>query len=576
MENIKQGVQYPNKSKIVWRNILLITFILSVIATVLFFAVYKYRQRDDYVKYTEKGVASYKVNLKEDYNPYGNGVSSSNMQYLSSKLEGVNTNLHYELNAQNGDIKYNYTYTLKEVVQVVSKETGKTIISYENLIKTEADTCVKGNKLVIDENYYTEYWYHNTKITQFVNQQSDLRTHAIDCSLKLVLDINLKGECQDSENGLKKSPTIYINIPLKTDTVSITTGNNITIGEGKIVLYENMVNDKAYLITSCACAGFAILLFVAWYIYNKLTMSQEDKFRKLVNKIESNYGSYIQQISQPISNNYEQIIEFDKFVDLLEVANIIKQPVLIEKQTNDEIVYVVPESSIRLYMFKLNKDSVATSNKDIKPKKLYKQEKPEQLLDDIPDKDVINTESKNAEKVEAQKPVKVNKKNLIKPAKVKLKKQANKKSNKSASEDQQHDIEPIMEEGPVDEGAPDHQNVVKSAKINRTMNNYTKQTSDKEKIYDIIETDLKKFDKKDKEDEDKKTLVKKSSSIKSVANKSDTKKNINSKTKKTATKSKSVKVKKKSKSPTAVNLSLGDVDDGKIINVSIETVDTDK
>ena len=105
LENVKQQKAQSSKSRIVWRSILMVAFILSAIAAVVFFAVYKYRKSDDYSKYTEKGCASYDVVLKEDYNPYGDGIATSNMQYLSSKLEGLNANLYYKLHMKKSPLR---------------------------------------------------------------------------------------------------------------------------------------------------------------------------------------------------------------------------------------------------------------------------------------------------------------------------------------------------------------------------------------------------------------------------------------------------------------------------------------
>ena len=600
LENVReQGVQ-SNKSKVVWRNVFLIAFILSAIVSVVFFAIYKYRQSDDYAKYTEKGCASYQVALKEDYNPYGNGVASSNMQYLSSKLEGLDANLYYKLNMKEGEVEYKYTYTLKEVVQVASKETGKTIISYENKIKTKTVNSVKADELMIGETHYLDYSYHDAQITEFINQQSDLRTHSVICTLKLVLEINLKGVCQDFEDDFSKHPTVYISVPLTTDTVSITSGSNITKGEGKIILCKNLGNDKPYLITTYACAGSAVLLFVLWYVYGKLTMSQDDKFVKTTNKIQSNYGSYIQQISQPISQNYEQVIEFSKFVDLLEVSNIIKQPVFIEKKTDDETVYVVPESSTRIYMFRLNKDVFIKKNKAEKPEKVKKQQNIQhkvkqqaKIEKQVEHKqlDEVSKEQPKQEKIEEQ------------PKLEKKEKAEHSKKEKSAMVKKEQPVKeklkkaekiskPIKVEEPIKIAKPEKvKKTVKSAKINRARKTtISKRQARKEQIFKIIDSDLQKLAAKRDNSSAEKASEYKSSDDKPAQNKTAKTKtfttNVNTKksepvkkstskklVKKSASKSSAIKVKQSSKSPTAVNLSFGGVDDGKVINVSIQTTD---
>ena len=491
LENIKKGAK-SGKLRVVLRTIFMVSFILSVISAIALLAIYKYRQSDDFAKYTEKGCSSYEVVLKEDYNPYGDGIATSNMQYLSSKLEGLNANLYYKLNMKQGShIEYKYSYTLKEVVQVVSKETGKTIIGYENLIKTETVNSVKADELKIGETHYLDYAHHDTMITEFINQQSDLRTHAVTCTLKLVLEINLKGVCQDFEDELSKHPTVYISVPLTTDTVSISSGSNITKGEGKIVLCKNLSNDKPFLVASYVCMGGAVLLLVLWYVYRKMSMSQDDKFAKTTNKIKSNYGSYIQEINQPISQNYEQVVEFNKFIDLLEVSNIIKQPVFIEKQTDDETVYVVPESTTRIYKYVLNRDKFAKKPKKEKPAKPAKADKVEDLDEPKQAENSVRLigASVQVPEPEVEMPAQEEPKNE-KPAK--LKKEKHKKDKHAKEEDEF--VEPKLEEGPVEEAIlPDR--YITSAKINRTMMHYRKQTTDKDKIYDIIDKDIEEMEK---------------------------------------------------------------------------------
>ena len=355
MENIKKQKKKINRGIILWRNTFFVLLVLSAILSILFFAIYQIMRNDDYSKYTEKGCASYEVVLHGDYNPYGDKVPTSNMQYLSSKLKGINANLYYKLNMQKSDVEYKYTYRLKEIAEVVSVETGKTIISYENEITRQTKDSVKGHELTISESHYLDYDYHDTVITEFINQQSDLRSHKVTSTLKLVLEIELRGVCQDFEEDMSKFPSVYVSVPLATDTVSILTGNNITKGEGEIVMCKNLGFDFPYLVSACAFAIDTVVMLILWLVFKNLSLTQDAKYTKTVNKIKLSYGSYIQTISQPISTNYEQIVEVGKFTDLLDVSNIIKQPVLIEKQTDLETVYVVPESSTRIYMFRLNK-----------------------------------------------------------------------------------------------------------------------------------------------------------------------------------------------------------------------------
>ena len=521
LESIRERNVQSNTNRTTWRRILLVAFILSAVTAVVFFAVYRYRQSDDYAKYTEKGYASYNVVLSENYNPYGDKVPGSNMQYLSSKVEGLHANLYYKLNMQEGDVEYKYTYTLKEVVQVSSKETGKTIISYQNEIKKKTINAVKADELTIEESHYLDYMYHDTKITQFINQQSDLRTHSVVSTLKLVLEINLKGVCQDFEDEFSKHPTVYISVPLTTDTVSISSGSNITKGEGRVVLCNNLGNDKPFLITSYVFIVISVLLIVAWYVYGKLTMSQDDKFVKTTNKIQANYGSYIQQINQPISQNYQQVVEFTKFVDLLEVSNIIKQPVFIEKKTDDQTVYVVPESSTRIYMFRLNKESFAKKENSAKSKKEYKSKKIEEKQQKVEKKKQLNIQEKTEEKAQSlesvdaseqskqnqspknekvEKPIKIKKEKPKKAKKEKPAKKANSKKVKESAEISSVDKSVIKKTTVAKETNKQNDKKV-DKEFKSTINKVKKPTiskrqARKHEIFKIIEDDLQNIDSK--------------------------------------------------------------------------------
>lgn len=357
----KQGIQVK-KNKIKYRALFLVSFVLLTIFAVQFFVIFKVRKSDDFSKYTEKGCASYAVNLKDNYNPYGGDVPTSNMQYLSSKLNGFNANLYYRLDMKKHDIEYKYTYTLKQISEVVSSETGKTIIKNEEVIKTVVVNSFRGEELFISESYYVDYAQHDQKITYFINEQSDLRRHPVVCTLKVVLEINLKGVCQDFEESLSKNPQVYVSVPLTTDTVSVTTGNNIIKGTGEIILCKNLSNDTPFLVFGIIFTCMAAGMFVVWYLYGKFNQTQDSRFARAVNKIESTYGSYIQTITNEISSNYEQVVEFAKFRDLLEVSNIIKQPVFVEKKTDDETVYVVPESTTRIYVHRIKKSDFAKLN----------------------------------------------------------------------------------------------------------------------------------------------------------------------------------------------------------------------
>ena len=67
-------------------------------------------------------------------------------------------------------------------------------------------------------------------------------------------------------------------------------------------------------------------------------------------KILNNYGSYISKVNDEFDTSEYQILRVEKFVDLLEIRDTIRQPILLTEEKN-VAQFVVYFNSNKMYMF---------------------------------------------------------------------------------------------------------------------------------------------------------------------------------------------------------------------------------
>lgn len=307
--------------------------------------------------YKENSNVDYKVYLKEN-EFYDKNYSQKDNQYIASLIDYIVADFCYDLEIYEFDIKYDYKYRLEAEVNVEEKETNKSIYNFEDVLVPEKKFEGKNDKTIsIKEKVNIDYNKYNDLIKKFVTIY-DLDEAIATLTIKMCINIEgIDGNFQREESD---EYLISLDIPLTTKTVGIDLNTNLIGCENELITCET---NKM--------AGWKILILVLVFMeiryivklckYMSKNRTPEDIYRLELNKILSNYGSYIQKINNEFNMKKYEIITIDKFNDILEIRDTIQEPILrFESEEELKTYFMIPSKNQILYVYEL---SVNNENK---------------------------------------------------------------------------------------------------------------------------------------------------------------------------------------------------------------------
>ena len=80
----------------------------------------------------------------------------------------------------------------------------------------------------------------------------------------------------------------------------------------------------------------------------------EEVYKIELNKIISNYGSYIQKIISKLDFNKYELVTLDSFNDMLEIRDTIQEPILMYEEKEElKTYFIIPHKGNMLYIYEL-------------------------------------------------------------------------------------------------------------------------------------------------------------------------------------------------------------------------------
>ena len=302
------------------------------------------------VCYKENSNVDYKVFLKEN-EFYENNYSPKDNQYIAGLIDYIVADFCYDLEIYESDIKYDYKYRLEAEVNVEEKTTNKSIYNFEDVLVAEKKFEGKEDKTIsIKENVNIDYNKYNDLIKKFVTVY-DLDEALATLTINMYIDIEgIEGNFQRDEAD---EYLVSLDIPLTTKTVGIDLNTNLIGCEEELITCENkkMVWPRIII--------FVLILMEIRYIvklckYMSKNRTPEDIYRLELNKILSNYGSYIQKINNGLNMDKYELVTVDKFNDILEIRDTIQEPILMfELAEQLKTYFMIPSKNQILYIYEL-------------------------------------------------------------------------------------------------------------------------------------------------------------------------------------------------------------------------------
>lgn len=327
--------------------------IILAIAILILIIVCVRKNETATVCYKENSNVDYKVYLKEN-EFYKNDYVEKDNQYIASLIDYITANFNYELAIYEKDIEYDYSYRIEAEVKVEEKSTDKLIYNFkEDLVEEKNFSKDSNSNVKINEQININYNKYNDVIKKFVSVY-DLDN--AESTLNVNMYIKINGTTKKFARDENDEYIVSLEIPLTTKTVAINLNSNLVGCEDELIICEAKKFCWMKLLITFAVLVEAILIIrLIQYIIKSRT--SEDIYKLELNRILSNYGSYIQKVNNILDLDKYQVLFLDTFNDILEIRDTIQEPILMyEIKEKKKTYFMTPTKTNILYIFELKEN----------------------------------------------------------------------------------------------------------------------------------------------------------------------------------------------------------------------------
>lgn len=335
-----------------------------VLLAAIFHVIYYQKDQVYYVEYNEVSNVNYKVNLLEndffDEEYLGKGNA-----YVASLIESIEADIVYRMHITRPDVEYQYSYSADMTLTVADGKLNQPILEKKYVLEEEKTYIQpKGQDLVLVENVIVDYGEYNA-LADLFNETYELENTV--STLTVNMYVKVTGKCQDLASEDLESYAVTLNIPLTNKTTKVEITSNIPETEAKMLAcinessYKDVFNWLAWSFTILAIAAA-----VALAVFVTKTRNTYMNFTRKVQKLVSNYRSYIQKVKGGFDIDAENVVEVDTFVELLSIRDTIQKPVLmLEDEDKTWAKFVIPASDNLVYMYEMKMGDLEKEIRDL-------------------------------------------------------------------------------------------------------------------------------------------------------------------------------------------------------------------
>ena len=327
------------------RVIINIIVLAVLICALIYFSVRSFSiTKRQYINYTENSDIDYKIRLK-DNNFYDEDYLGKGMAYVASLIDKIHIDYKYNYNAdKKSNLYIKYAVKAKLIIASQSnanvffeKEYDLTEETVENVMD-EYGFSINKNDVVIDYNYY------NRLANDFKSRYAVNTSNRLEVSL-YVTEKSKPNNIYDLSNTNK----VTLIIPLSEQEV------NITFDNKNVNVEKQLISNPKFIIKNNTLAKISAILLAFVFVsiislMNKLSLTSTDKskYDKYVNRLLRGYDRLIINIKNKPNTNKYNVIEVDRFEELIDVRDNTSQP----------INYYVITPHQKCEFFVINKDNL--------------------------------------------------------------------------------------------------------------------------------------------------------------------------------------------------------------------------
>ena len=349
----KQRLDYIKNRKrwiMILSAILCGLLLLTAISGSLFYRLNK----SYYIDYQELGQVDYTVSLKEN-DFYNENIAEENQAYIASLIDDVIADFNYDFIMATNNVELEYTYSIDAIMAVTDRNSGSVIFDVEDSVLAQKSGKVIGNRISIDEAVSVDFEKYNELEDRFVGIY---KLEGTESTLKLILNIDILGACDEFSDNSTHHYNIALNVPLSDQTVVMySTSDNIN-DVGQILACGNASAKNVCLILLIVFAALAVIAAVALIVFSRLTINTDISYDIRVKKILRSYKTYIQRINNVFDENGYQVLLIDSLDEMLEIRDTLQLPILMSENIDrTSTKFMIPTDSNLLYLFEIRVDN---------------------------------------------------------------------------------------------------------------------------------------------------------------------------------------------------------------------------
>lgn len=339
--------------------------VFYIILLVVFFALSLFCARKTLIKentkpiaFTEQEIVDYKVYLK-DNDFYTEKFLPKNRAYIANLIDYIDVDMKYIFHIDDLT-KMNVDYKVVGELVIENSAGSSRYFEKEYTIVDSKHKNIEGmNEFLITENVKVNYDYYNELANRF-RASYGVETNSY---LRLYLQLN-KGTDKNLSYTISEGTRVdSVTIPLSERAIEIKINSANNISSRFVVPKPSIRINTPFLageVLAFFIAAFALIRAIGYITMMIKSVSPYDKF---VNKILKDYDRLIIEIDTNINLDDYNVIEVNKFTELLDVRDNLKMPINYYNIAKHEkgIFYIKNNDDIYLLTLK---------NVDLKGKKL--------------------------------------------------------------------------------------------------------------------------------------------------------------------------------------------------------------
>ncbi len=328
---------------------LMIAAAILILATLATFIPCIVMSKNAYVNYAEDGKANTKV-LLADNSFYDEAYLDSSHAYVAELIKTVETQFKYGLVMDADKVNYKYSYTIDATVKVIDHDSKAPLYNPSYVLKEVKDAESSDRELNISEKVEIDYAQYNKIASDFVGT---FGVNDATATLVLRMNVTVLGESETFEDNKNNNYTLEVNIPLLRQTIKVTTQSSVPEGEQQILACDSAL--KSVLCVVWRVLGILSVLMCAFiFVYTVKTRDKHIDYARKVQKLLSDYKSYIQRIENSISFEGYQVLKVLSFEELLEIGDKLQNPVLMhENEDKTKSSFFIATSNNILYLYEI-------------------------------------------------------------------------------------------------------------------------------------------------------------------------------------------------------------------------------